>query len=89
MLKDTGRLTAAPDSGFTPLQMFSKLLILQISVQQDTQPLSARENIGLSLPGLGQLLMYFDSVQPIQIPFTKPPVFPTTDSALVGFVGLE
>lgn len=47
---------AAPDSGFTTLQMFSKLLILQISVQQDTQP-SACENPGLSLPGLERPLM--------------------------------
>lgn len=87
MLKDTGRLAAALDTGFTPLQMFSELLILQISVQQDTQP--PHENPGLSLPGLGQLLMCSDSVRSTQIPLTKLPAFPTTDSALVGFVGLE
>lgn len=38
---------AALDSRFTTLSTFSKLLTLQVSVQQDTNPLTGGENTGL------------------------------------------
>lgn len=80
---------AALDSCFTTLSTFSKLLILQVSVQQDTNLLTAGENTGLSLPGqllmcfnpaLGRPLLSTDSIPYIQITWVKPPAFPTADT---------